>query len=258
MNLKRHVVRKGGKEHVYYSLSETIRINKNRTVQRRVLNLGELNTTQTEQWQRSIEVIETEGQSRQRRLFTDREGQAPADAADACEVILSSLSVRRPREFGACWLGSRLWQELGLDEFFSAVLHDGRGSVEWAKVIELLAVNRLLAPESELGVHQRWYATTAMDVVLGTDDAVAAKDRLYRALDKALEHKEALERHLAQRWQDLFGAKCDLLLYDLTSTYFEGQAGEIPAARRGYRRGFRPEGPPPVFGLVGSQEGVTL
>jgi hypothetical protein len=87
-----------------------------------------------------------------------------------------------------------------LDEFFSAVLHDRRGSVEWAKVIELLAVNRLVAPESELGVHQRWYATTAMDVVLGTDDAVAAKDQLYRALDKALEHKEALERHLSQRW----------------------------------------------------------
>ena len=130
-------------------------------MQRRVLNLGELNTTQTEQWQRSIEVIEAEGQSRQRRLFTDREGRAPADAADACEVILSSLSVRRPREFGACWLGSRLWQELGLGEFFSTVLHDRRGSVEWAKVIELLAVNRLVAPESELGVHQRWYATTA-------------------------------------------------------------------------------------------------
>src|SRR4029077_6070921 len=111
--------------------------------------------------------------------------------------------------------------------------------VEWAKVIELLAVNRLVTPESELGVHQRWYATTAMDVVLGTDDAVAAKDRLYRALDKALEHKEALERHLAQRWRDLFGAKCDLLLYDLTSTYFEGQAGEIPAARRGYSRDSR-------------------
>jgi hypothetical protein len=94
VNLKRHIVRKDGKEHVYYSLSETIRINKNRTVQRRVLNLGELNTTQTEQWQRSIEVIEAEGQSRQRRLFTDREGRAPADATDACEVMLSSLSVR--------------------------------------------------------------------------------------------------------------------------------------------------------------------
>jgi len=89
-----------------------------------VLNLGELNTTQNEQWQRSIEVIEAEGQSRQRRLFSDHEGQVPADAADACEVILSSLSVRRPPEFGVCWLGSRLWQELGLEEFFSAVLHE--------------------------------------------------------------------------------------------------------------------------------------
>ena len=258
MNLKRHVVRKDGKEHVYYSLSETIRINKNRTVQRRVLNLGELSTTQTERWQRSIEVIEAEGQSRQRRLFTDREGRAPADAADACEVILSSLSIRRPLEFGACWLGSRLWQELGLGEFFSTVLHDRRGSVEWAKVIEVLAVNRLVTPESELGVHQRWYATTAMDVVLGTDDAVAAKDRLYRALDKALEHKEALERHLAQRWRDLFGAKCDLLLYDLTSTYFEGQAGEIPAARRGYSRDSRPDALQLILAMVVTEEGCCF
>jgi hypothetical protein len=153
--------------------------------------------------------LKRRGQSRQRRRFTDREGRAPADATDASEVILSSLSVRRPRDFGDCWLGSRLLQELGLEEFLSAVLHDRRGSVERAKVIELLAVNRLIAPESELGVHQRWYATTAMNVVLGTDDAVAAKDRLYRALDKALEHKESLERHLAQRWRDLFGAKCD-------------------------------------------------
>jgi hypothetical protein len=126
--------------------------------------------------------------------------------------MLSSLSVRRPRQFGACWLGSRLWQELKLDEFFGAALQDRHGTVEWAKVIELLAVNRLCDPESELGVHQRWYGTTAMDVVLGTEDAVAAKDRLYRALDKAIEHKEALEKHLAGRWQDLFGAKCELLL----------------------------------------------
>jgi hypothetical protein len=141
VNLKRHVVRKDGKQHVYYSLSETIRISKNRTVQRRVLNLGELNTTQTEQWQRSIEVLESEGQSRQRRLFTDREGQAPAGAEDACEVILSSLTVRRPREFGACWLASQLWQELKLDEFWGAALGDRRGRIEWAKVIELLTIN---------------------------------------------------------------------------------------------------------------------
>jgi hypothetical protein len=154
--LKRHVRRKNGKEHVYYSLCESIRLSRGRTTQRRVLNLGELNTNQIDRWQRSIAVIEQPGQSRQYRLFTDREGAAPAEASDVCEVILSSLSVRRPRQFGACWLASRLWQELKLDEFFATALQDRRGTIEWAKVIELLTVNRLCEPESELGVHQRW------------------------------------------------------------------------------------------------------
>ena len=192
MFLKRHVVRKDDKEHVYYSLCESLRVSGRRVIQRRVLSLGELNTSQRERWQRSIEVVQQEGERRQCRLFTDREGAAPPDAPDVCEVILSSLSVRHPRQFGACWLGSRLWQELGLDAFFAEALQDRRGPVEWAKVIELLAVNRLCDPQSELGVHQRWFGTTAMDTILGTEEAVAAKDRLYRALDKALEHKEAL------------------------------------------------------------------
>jgi transposase len=256
--LKRHVRRKNGKEHVYYSLCESIRLSRGRTTQRRVLNLGELNTNQIERWQRSIEVIEQPGQSRQYRLFTDREGAAPAEASDVCEVILSSLSVRRPRQFGACWLASRLWQELKLDEFFATALHDRRGTIEWAKVIELLTVNRLCEPESELGVHQRWYGTTAMDVVLGTEDPVAAKDRLYRALDKAIEHKEPLEQHLARRWQDLFGAKCELLLYDLTSTYFEGQLGEVPLARHGYSRDHRPDALQLILALVVTEEGFPL
>ena len=97
---------------------------------------------------------------------------------------------------------SRLWQELGLDTFFAEALQDRRGPIEWSKVLELLSVNRLCDPQSELGVHQRLFGSTAMNVILGTDEAVAAKDRLYRALDKALAHKEALERHLAKRWQD--------------------------------------------------------
>jgi hypothetical protein len=130
-------------------------------------------------WQRSIEVIQQEGERRQCRLFTDREGAAPPEAADVCEVLLSSLSVRHPRQFGAWWLGSRLWQELGLDTFFAEALQDRRGPVAWSKVIELLAVNRLCDPQSELGVHQRWFGATAMDMLLGTDEAVAAKDRLY-------------------------------------------------------------------------------
>jgi transposase len=256
--LKRHVRRKDGKAHVYYSLCESVRLSRNRVMQRRVLNLGELNTTQIERWQRSIEVVQQEGERRQYRLFTDRDGAAPADAPDVCEVILSSLSVRHPRQFGACWLGSRLWQELGLDEFFAGALQDRRGPVEWSKVIELLAVNRLCDPQSELGVHQRWFGSTAMDTILGTEEAVAAKDRLYRALDKALEHKEALETHLGQRWRDMFGARCDLLLYDLTSTYFEGQAGEVPKATFGYSRDHRPDCRQLLLALVVTEEGFPL
>ena len=258
MFLKRHVRRKDGKAHVYYSLCESVRLSAQRVIQRRVLNLGELNTTQLERWQRSIEVIQQEGERRQCRLFTDRDGAAPADAPDVCEVILASLSVRHPRQFGACWLASRLWQELGLDSFFAEALQDRRGPVEWSKVIELLAVNRLCDPQSELGVHQRWFGTTAMDTILGTDEAVAAKDRLYRALDKALEHKEALESHLGQRWRDLFGAKCDLLLYDLTSTYFEGQASEVPKAAFGYSRDHRPDCRQLLLALVVTAEGFPL
>jgi Transposase DDE domain len=258
MFLKRHVRRKDGKAHVYYSLCESVRLSRNRVMQRRVLNLGELNTTQIERWQRSIEVIQQGGERCQYRLFTDRERAAPPDAPDVCEVILASLSVRHPRQFGACWLGSRLWQELGLDAFFAEALQDRRGPVAWSKVIELLAVNRLCDPQSELGVHQRWFGTTAMDTILGTEEAVAAKDRLYRALDKALEHKEALETHLGQRWRDLFGARCDLLLYDLTSTYFEGQAGEMPKAAFGYRRDHRPDCRQLILALVVTAEGFPL
>lgn len=258
MFLKRHVIRKDQKEHVYYSLCESVRVSGKRTIQRRLLNLGELNTTQIDRWQRSIEVVQQEGGSRQYRLFTDREGAAPPDAPDVCEVVLSSLSVRHPRQFGACWLGSQLWQELKLDEFFAEALQDRRGSLEWSKVIELLTVNRLCDPQSELGIHQRWFGTTAMDVILGTDDAVAAKDRLYRALDKAIAHKEALESHLGRRWRDLFGANCELLLYDLTSTYFEGQAGEVTKAAYGYSRDHRADARQIILALVVTEEGFPL
>lgn len=266
MFLKRHVVRKDQKEHIYYSVCESVRVSGKRTVQRRLLNLGELNTTQIERWQRSIEVVQQEGGSRQQqeggsrqyRLFTDREGAAPADAPDVCEVVLSSLSVRHPCQFGACWLGSQLWQELKLDEFFTEALQDRRGGVEWTKVIELLTVNRLCDPQSELGIHQRWFGTSAMDVILGTDDAVAAKDRLYRALDKAIEHKEALESHLDRRWRDLFGANCELLLYDLTSTYFEGHAGEVTLAAHGYSRDHRGDARRLILALVVTEEGFPL
>jgi transposase len=255
--LKTHRVRKDGKEHVYYSLCESLRVSRSRVAQRSVLHLGELNTTQVERWQRAIDTVQEDGRVRQMRLFTDREGHAPA-ADDVAEVVLSSLVVRRPRRFGDAWVGCKLWAELGLDQFWQEALGEQRGQVPWAKVVELLAVNRLCAPRSELSIHEKWFPQSAMELLLDTDESVAEKDRLYRCLDRMIGHKEGLERHLAQRWRDLFGATFDVLLYDLTSTYFEGQAEAVEKARRGYSRDHRPDCLQILLAVVVTPEGFPL
>ena len=259
MFLKRRVRRKDGKEHVHYALCESLRVHSGRVIQRQVLHLGELNTTQIESWQRTVEVVsEDDGARLQRRLFTDREGRAPQEADDAVEVRLSTLRVRQPRRFGDCWAGCLLWRRLGLDVFWQEKLGPLRGEEPWEKVLELLCVNRLLDPKSELFVHEKWFAQTAMDVLLEGDFGLAEKDRLYRTLDHIVAHKEALEKHLASRWRDLFGATFDIVLYDLTSSYFEGQAGGIPKAKRGYSRDHRPDCKQLVIALVVTAEGFPL
>jgi transposase len=258
MFLKAHARLKDGKRHVYYSLTESLRVSRKRVVQRTVLHLGELNTTQVERWQRTIEAIHEDGQRRQLRLFTDRQGQVPAAADDVAEVILSSLVVRRPRRFGDCWIGCKLWEDLGLRAFWQAALGGQRGEVPWAKVVELLVVNRLCDPRSELFIHEKWFPQTAMDLLLDCEAAVAEKDRLYRALDRMVAHKDALEGHLADKWRDLFGASFDVLLYDLTSTYFEGDAQEVEKATRGYSRDHRPDCAQLVIAIVVTPEGFPL
>lgn len=258
MYLKTHARFKDGKRHVYYSLTESLRVSRKRVVQRTVLHLGELNTTQVERWQRTIEAVHEDGQRQQMRLFTDREGQVPVAADDVAEVILSSLVVRRPRRFGDCWIGCKLWEDLGLRAFWEEALSDQRGEVPWAKVVELLVVNRLCDPRSELFIHERWFAQTAMDLLLDSSAAVAEKDRLYRALDRMGAHKAALEKHLADKWRDLFGASFDVLLYDLTSTYFEGEAEEVEKAARGYSRDHRPDCAQLVIAIVVTPEGFPL
>jgi len=260
MFLKRRVRKKDGKDHVYYSLCESLRVHSGRVIQRQVLHLGELNTGQIESWQQSLEVIlaDDDGRRLQRRLFTDRERAAPAAADDVIELRMASLRVRQPRRFGDCWAGCRLWRELGLDGFWQERLGEERGEVPWAKVLELLAVNRLLDPRSELFVHEKWFPQTAMDVLLDCDFAVAHKDRLYRCLDRIVAHKGALEEHLAAKWKDLFGATFDIFLYDLTSTYFEGSAAAVPKAKRGYSRDHRPDCKQLVIALVVTAEGFPL
>jgi transposase len=258
--LKTHRVVKDGKPHVYYSLCESLRVGRQRVLQRQVLHLGELNGHQIERWQRTIEVIQEDGGRQQLRLFARGRGEQPVAAApeDVAEVILSSLVVRRPRQFGACWVGCKLFEQLGLREFWQAALGEQAGALPWAKVVELLAVNRLIAPRSELFVHEKWFAQTSMSTLLESDARVADKDRLYRALDRMVEHKDALEKHLGDRWRDLFGAGFDVLLYDLTSTYFEGEAEEVDKARRGYSRDHRSDCKQVVIALVVTAEGFPL
>jgi len=258
--LKSHRVFKHGKEHLYYSLCESLRVSRKRVLQRQVLHLGELNTNQLERWQRTIEVIEEDGRRHQMRLFAERRGEQAVAVApeDVAEVLLSSLVVRRPRSFGACWIGCKVFEQLGLREFWQEMLGQEAGAVPWAKVVELLAVNRLIAPRSELSVHEKWFPQSAMATLLESDARVAEKDRLYRALDRIIEHKAALEKHLAARWRDLFGASFDVLLYDLTSTYFEGQAEEVDKARRGYSRDHRPDCKQLILALVVTPEGFPL
>ena len=152
----------------------------------------------------------------------------------------------------------RVWEELELGEFWGQALGEQAGGVAWEKVVELLVVNRLIAPRSELSIHEKWFAQTAMSALLDTDERVAEKDRLYRALDRMVEHKEALEEHLALRWKDLFGATFDVLLYDLTSTYFEGEAEEVDKAQRGYSRDHRPDCKQIIIALVVTPEGFPL
>jgi len=190
----------------------------------------------------------------------DDDREIPAASSDSIQVRLSEMELRRPRAFGNCWLGCELWRQLGLEEFWEEKLAEKvqRETVSWAKVLQLLVVNRLIDPGSEFRVHRQWFDQSAMAELMQTDFAVAEKDRLYRCLDRLLEHKAALFQHLQERWQDLFQAQFDVLLYDLTSTYIEGQGEEIPKAQYGYSRDQRFDCKQVVIALVITPEGFPL
>jgi transposase len=258
MFLRCHKRLKDGKEHRYYSIEESRRLQSGRIVQRRVLYLGEISDSQQAAWRRTLEVFE-EGQHGPTTLslFPD-DRPVPADAVDSVQVKLSEMQLRRARPFGNCWLGCELWRQLELNRFWGQKLAGGRERVSWAQVLELLVINRLIAPGSEFHLHREWFDHSAMDVLLGTDFAVAGKDRLYRCLDRVLEHKPALFQHLQQRWKNLFDASFDVLLYDLTSTYVEGEAELNPKAKRGYSRDGRPDCKQVIVALVITPEGFPM
>ena len=260
MYLKCNRRRKDGKEHRYWSIMENRRCAGGKMIQRPVLYLGEINDSQREAWIRTIEVFDEErGEQGSLALFSsDRE--IPATVADAIGVRLSEFVLKRPRQWGACWLFTELWGQLGLREFWREKLGRSREGTDWEHALEVLVANRLIDPGSEWHLHRHWYANTAMGDLLGEDDAIAAKDKLYRTLDLLLEHKGKLFDHLTAKWKDLFGVKYEVLLYDLTSTYFESDPPEEKTGLRrfGYSRDKRSDCVQVVIALIVTPEGFPL
>jgi transposase len=250
--------KKDGKDHRYFSVVENRRLSSGKTAQRTVLYLGEVNDKQESAWRKTLEVFDEDRQSSTNLSLFPDDRQMPADVVDALQVKLSGLELRRPRAFGNCWLASEIWRQLGLDRFWQQRLPDGRETVNWEKVLRLLVVNRLIDPGSELRVHRQWFLQSAMDDLLGVGFEVAEKDRLYRCLDRLLEHKQDLFVWLRQKWADLFQADFEVLLYDLTSTYFEGAMEGNPKAKRGYSRDSRPDCLQVVIALVVTTDGFPL
>jgi transposase len=249
---------KDGKDHRYFSVVENRRLPGDKTVQRTVLYLGEINDQQQAAWRKTLDVFdEDEQRYTTMSLFPD-DREIPAGVLDSVQVKLSGLELRRPRIFGNCWLACELWHQLGLHEFWGQRLPEAREAVSWEKVLRLLVVNRLLDPGSEFRVHRQWFVDSAMDELLETDFAVAEKDRLYRCLDRVLAHKQELFLWLKQKWADLFQADFEVLLYDLTSTYFEGEMEQNPKAKRGYSRDKRPDCLQLVIALVVTPDGFPL
>jgi transposase len=259
MHLKCRTRRKDGKTHRSYSIVESRREGR-RVYHKHVLHLGEISDAQRQSWENAIGVFdEGENRMRQFKLFA-AERELSTEETDRLQVKLSALSVRRPRQWGACWLADRLWHELHLDAFFREQLGATREGTEWEKVLRGLAIYRLLSPGSEWRYHRHWYETTALGDLLGAGEAYAQSATLYRCHDRLLAHKESLFAHLRERWENLFEARYDILLYDLTSTYFECDVpeDETDPRRFGYSRDRRSDCVQVVIALVVTPEGLPL
>ena len=258
MFLRSYKRKKNGKWHRYFSVVENRRVAKNKTVQRTVLYLGEITSPQENAWRKTLEVFDADtGKRQQKLLFADNATVAESDI-DSIKLKLSQMQLWRPRSFGDCWLGCELWQKLALDQFWTDRLDDSRSDISWTKVLKLLVVNRLICPGSEFYIHRQWFDKTAMDELLNTDYRIAAKDRLYRCLDRILDHKEDLCKYLKSQWEDMFGIEFDVLLYDLTSTYFEGLCEQNPKAKFGYSRDKRSDCRQVVIALIVTPEGFPI
>jgi transposase len=252
---------KDGKEHRYWNIVESKRCAGGKTVQRQVLYLGEINDSQREGWCRVIEAFDEEaGRHTQLALFPADRAVPEHTQGYGVQVRLEAMELHRPRQWGACWLACQLYEQLELDRFWARRLPDSREGTCWQHILQTLVCYRLIDPGSEWRLHRLWFEQSAMADLLGADYALAEKNALYRCLDKVLAHKEALFSHLRQRWQDLFGARFDVLLYDLTSTYFESAPPDDAEDKRryGYSRDKRSDCVQVVIALIVTPEGFPL
>lgn len=261
MYLKCNRRNKDGKEHRYWSIVESRRCGGGRVVQRAVMYLGEINDSQRQEWCRVIEGFdETHERTLPLALFpSDRE--VPGHAAGyGVQVRLDQMELHRPRQWGGCWLACQLYEQLELDRFWAERLADSREGTCWRHVLQTLVCYRLLDPGSEWRLHRQWFEQSAMGDLLGQDFSLVEKNGLYRCLDKLLPHKLELFSHLQRRWKDLFAARFEVLLYDLTSTYFESDPPFTEGDKRkfGYSRDKRSDCVQVVIALIVTPEGFPL
>lgn len=258
MFLRSKTRRKDGKTHRYWSVVENRRVSGGRVVQRQVLYLGEINDGQEAAWRRTIEVF-AEGQTepRQMTLFAQAP-TGPVSGSEAVQIELERLELRRPRQWGGCWLAREMWDQLDLDAFWSSRLPPSRKGTRWLNVFKTLVFYRLLDPGSEWRLHRQWFERSAVGDLLGEDFGVVQIDKLYRCLDKLLEHKQDFFTALTTRWRDLFAVSFDVLLYDLTSTYFEADPPMEGKRQFGYSRDKRSDCVQVVIALIVTPEGFPL
>jgi transposase len=264
MFLRWKIRRKNGKEHRTWSIVENQRVANGKVVQRHVLYLGEINDSQAVAWRKSIELLDTtkpDPVPTTAALFPeDRVPEASVGDEEIVRLRLNELTLCRPRQWGACWLALHLWRELHLDTFWSERLPPSRKGTRWDQVLAVLVIYRLLSPGSEWRLHREWFMRSALADLLGADFSLAEQHRLYACHDQVAAHKESLFSHLRQRWADLFNAQFDVLLYDLTSTYFESDPpfGQEDKRRYGYSRDKRPDCVQVVIALIVTPEGLPL
>jgi hypothetical protein len=258
MFLRSKTRHKDGKTHRYWSIVENRRVRSNRVVQKHVLYLGEINDSQQAAWCKTIEVFQ-EGKLKPKQLALFPEDRTtPELDCDIVQIRLSELTVHQPRQWGGCWLACQLWDQLKLDEFWSTRLPPSRKGTRWLNVLKTLTCYRLLDPGSEWRLHRQWFDQSAMGDLLNEDFGLVQIDKLYRCLDKLLPHKEDFFIFLKQRWQTLFDIQFDVLLYDLTSTYFESDPPATGKRKFGYSRDKRSDCVQVVIALVVTPEGFPL